>query len=304
MSITSSIFRKPCPACAASVSNDTARCDCGHDFESSAHTLSELESILRDEELYEGYLAARADQARQAVRTADEKWANDRTNQDLASAAALAREVANSIESDLTDQRNKLVGIRNTMHEKGLDATPGLLAHSTVAEKQVPPRPTNSPATAMMRPKLANRVTPKAPTWTAAVTQKAAAVLTTLKNAKARETVARAQQNAAVDHAIKQKVVKNPSPSQPEIAAVSTPRTAAPTAFRKEQAERAEKITQQLSRATDSKDCPNCTSSVPAGTTRCRCGFTFEMNGRELPSLTLCTGDFTALRESLKLNLR
>jgi hypothetical protein len=27
-------------------------------------------------------------------------------------------------------------------------------------------------------------------------------------------------------------------------------------------------------------------------------------NSSDLPSLTLCTGDFTALRDSLKLNLR
>jgi hypothetical protein len=54
----------------------------------------------------------------------------------------------------------------------------------------------------------------------------------------------------------------------------------------------------------DGKECPNCTSSVPTNTTRCRCGFAFVSDGTELPSLTLCTGDFTALRNSLKLNLR
>ncbi len=54
----------------------------------------------------------------------------------------------------------------------------------------------------------------------------------------------------------------------------------------------------------DGKECPNCTSSVPVNTTRCQCGFAFVSGGTELPSLTLCTGDFTALRNSLKLNLR
>jgi len=77
VSISSSIFQKPCPACAASVSVSAARCDCGHDFESSAHPLSTLETTIREEELYESYLAARAEQARQAARTADEALANE-----------------------------------------------------------------------------------------------------------------------------------------------------------------------------------------------------------------------------------
>lgn len=57
-------------------------------------------------------------------------------------------------------------------------------------------------------------------------------------------------------------------------------------------------------RTVDGKECPNCTSSVPLNTTRCQCGFAFKDSSTELPSLTLCTGDFTALRNSLNLNLR
>jgi hypothetical protein len=253
--------------------------------------------------LYEGYLAARAEQARQAARTADEALASDGTNPELASAAALAREVAISIEGDLTEQRNKLIGIRNAMHEKGLATTPDLLESSSVAEKPAPLRPAITPAIPMMGTTHAADVVPQAPTWSAAATQKAAAVLATLKSAKVRETVARTKQHAATDKTKKQKEAKNPPPPQSDSAAISVPRPTAPTAFRKEQAARADKIT-HAHRTTDSKECPNCTSSVPLGTTRCRCGFTFETSGRELPSLTLCTGDFTALRNSLKLNLR
>lgn len=303
MSISSSIFQKPCPACAASVSVSATRCDCGHDFESSAHTQSTLETTLREEELYESYLAARAEQARQAARTADEALANDGTNPELASAAALAREVAISIDGDLSEQRKKLAGIRNAMHEKGQAATPDLHAIYNVTEEPAPPRPVITSDTPMMRPVSTTDVTPKAPTWSATATQKAAAVLATLKSAKARETNARARQHAATTKEKKQKLENNPSPLQSKSAAASITSTAAPPAFRQEQAARAEKITQAL-RSADSKDCPNCTSSVPLGTTRCRCGFAFDTSGRDLPSLTLCTGDFTALRDSLKLNLR
>ena len=303
MSLSSSIFRKPCPACAASVAIDAARCDCGHDFESSAHLLSTLETALRDEALYESYLAARAEQARQSARSADEALASDGKNPELVSAAALAREVAISIEGDLAEQRKKLAGIRNAMHDKGQTTTPDLHERSRVAEKPAPPRPVITPAAPMMRTASAAGATRKAPTWTATATHKAAAVLATLKNAKARETDSRARQIAVPAKEKKHRVAKNPPPLQSDSTAISTSRTAAPPAFRKEQAARAEIIT-QARRTADSKDCPNCTSSVPLETTRCRCGFAFESSGRELPSLTLCTGDFTALRDSLKLNLR
>jgi hypothetical protein len=106
-------------------------------------------------------------------------------------------------------------------------------------------------------------------------------VLSALKSAKTRESIARARQ-----------------------AAVATRSSAVPPAdFRKDQASRAEKIV-EARKAADDKECPNCTSIIPINTTRCRCGFAFVEVSTELPSLTLCTGDFTALRNSLKTNLR
>ena len=48
MSISLSIFQKPCPGCAASVAIGAARCDCGHIFESAANNLSPLEASLRE----------------------------------------------------------------------------------------------------------------------------------------------------------------------------------------------------------------------------------------------------------------
>ena len=105
----------------------------------------------------------------------------------------------------------------------------------------------------------------------------------------------------------------SPAPSRPRQqlkqrqtsapATASTHGTTPPSAFRMEQASRADKI-MEARKTIDGKECPNCTSSVPVNTTRCRCGFAFVSGSTELPSLTLCTGDFTALRNSLKLNLR
>jgi len=252
--------------------------------------MSALESTLRDEELYESYLAARAEQAKQAARTADENLASDATNPELASIAALANEVAIAIEGDLSEQRRKLANIRGTLQEMGQPKAPDLPELPSIAPVS-PKHPIPSPDTKTV-----------SAAWTAPTTQKAAAVLATLKSAKARETIARARHIAAEARAKKQEAVYNP-PGQTSSAAYSSPSKISPPAFRMEQAARAEKIT-QASHAADSKECPNCTSSVPLGTTRCRCGFGFDSNGREMPSLTLCTGDFTALRDSLKLNLR
>ncbi|HJW81764.1 MAG TPA: zinc ribbon domain-containing protein [Acidiferrobacterales bacterium] len=296
-----SIFQKPCPSCAASVAISATRCGCGHSFESAANNLSPLEATLRDEELYEGYLAARAEQARQAARRAEEVLAENTSNSELVSACALAREVAKSIDSDLAEQQKKIAAIRNALHdlEPVAPVVPPAAKPSTVREKSVSRQSPKTPVTTA-RPSPIVTVSPipvaaektlpvaapakpaPASVRHAATTQKAAGVLAALKNAKAREAVARAQQLKA---------------------AASAHGTVPPSAFRKEQASRAEKI-MEARKTIDGKECPNCTSSVPVNTTRCRCGFAFVSGGTELPSLTLCTGDFTALRNSLKLNLR
>jgi hypothetical protein len=313
MSISLSIFQKPCPGCASSVATSVVRCDCGHIFESAANSLSPLEATLRDEELYEGYLAARAEQARQAAYTAEEALADDTRNTELVAASALAQEVAKSIENDLAEQQNKIAAIRNALRAlkpAAPVAPPAVTKPSTVTKKSASHRPPVTPsaparpapaATASPRPVDLEKTLPAAapakpvpvPVWHATTTQKAAGVLAAIKNAKAREAVARAQQAKATA----------------ETEQLSAPATASahgatpPSAFRMEQASRADKI-MGARKTVDGKECPNCTSSVPINTTRCRCGFAFVSDSTELPSLTLCTGDFTALRDSLKLNLR
>jgi len=317
MSISLSIFQKPCPGCASSVATSAVRCDCGHIFESAANSLSPLETTLRDEELYEGYLAARAEQARQAACTAEEALADDTSNAELVAASALAREVAKSIENDLAEQQNKIAAIRKALRALEPAAPvvpPAATKPSTVTKKSASHRPPVT-ASAPARPAPAANVSPVQPdlkktppvaapakpvpvsVWHATTTQKAAGVLAALKNAKAREAVVRAQQAKAAAEAAAEAEKTSAS------AAVNTHGATPPSAFRMEQASRADKI-MEARKTIDGKECPNCTSSVPVNTTRCRCGFAFVSGSTELPSLTLCTGDFTALRNSLKLNLR
>jgi hypothetical protein len=361
VSLSLSIFQKPCPGCAASVSVSITRCDCGHVFESASDNLSPLEASLRDEELYEGYLAARAEQAHQVTHVAEQALAEEAENPELISAAALAREVAKSIDDDLAEQRKKIAAIKKALHkdepvtplpvataviqESPVVAEPpvSIQAHAqpTVPEQPAPVAPSvmvkqataviaesPAPIRETLKPSAPTRPTPAAkaasvsksiakpstvtsrpvkpnssPTWQATTAQKAAGVLAAIKNAKVRESLTRAKNAVVAATSVEQKAVSHSPKPQPAPAASSVPAAAPPSAFRKEQASRAEKI-MESHKTVDSKDCPNCTSSVPINTTRCQCGFAFITGGNDLPSLTLCTGDFTALRNSLKLNLR
>jgi hypothetical protein len=360
VSLSLSIFQKPCPGCASSVSVSATRCDCGHVFESASNSLSPLEASLRDEELYEGYLAARAEQAHQVAYVAEQALSEEADNPELASAAVLAREVARSIDDDLAEQRKKIAAIRKAL-PKSVSVAPTPIATSvipdspvvaetraptqTIALPTVPEQPapvvpsvivkhesavvvadTPAPAGIVVKPTEKTRPAPAAtaapistptpptvaskpvkttssPTWQATTAQKAAGVLAAIKNAKVRESLTRAKNAVVAAARVEQKAVSHAPMPQPAPTAASVPSAAPPSAFRKEQASRAEKI-MDAHKSVDSKECPNCTSSVPGNTTRCQCGFTFVTDGNELPSLTLCTGDFTALRNSLKLNLR
>jgi hypothetical protein len=361
VSLSLSIFQKPCPGCAASVSVSVARCDCGHIFESASDSLSPLETSLRDEELYEGYLTARAEQAHQAAYVAEQALAEEADNPELASAAALAHEVARSIDDDLAEQRKKIAAIKKALHKdepvKAIPVATAIIQESPVVAEQpataqaqaqptVPEQPapiapaamvkqtaaviaeTPAPARVSKKTSAPTHPTPVAkatsvstsaakpstvaskpvkpssrPTWQATTAQKAAGVLAAIKNAKVRESLARAKNAVVAATNVEQKAVSHTPKPQPALNTSTVPSAAPPSAFRKEQASRAEKI-METHKTVDSKDCPNCTSSVPINTTRCQCGFTFVTGGNDLPSLTLCTGDFTALRNSLKLNLR
>ena len=270
------------------------RCACGHIFESAAQHQSPLETALRDEELYEGYLTARAQQAEQAALTVEQALAENPRDPELAAAAQLAQEVARSIAADLAAQRTKTSALRCSMPVKpvivpALPAAPLLVPPPVVTVAAV--RPVPLPAVTAT-PVTAAPISRKPVLQRASTAKKAAGVLAALKSAKAKEMALRARQKQILEPPL-----SAPSESAP-VASSNVP----PAAFRQDQAIRAEKVME--ARKPDTKECPNCTASVPPNTSRCHCGFTFLSGNPELPSLTLCTGDFTALRNSLKLNLR
>lgn len=322
MSISSSIFQKPCPACAANVSVGADRCHCGHIFESSQNQ-SPQEAALRDEELYESYLNARAQQAQQAADSAERELTERPSDPELISAAELAREVARSIEADLDAQHSKIAALRRALPPKPVVLPPLPKIEVPVA----PPKPPVEIAVAPVAPKLVPPPTPvitvappaekvekielkavapepiaipKAakPVARASAAHKAAEVLAALKSAKAREAARRAREALEAEAKFAKQVA-----ADPDILVQAVPNNVPPPAFRQDQAAKAERV-METRKAAEEKECPNCTAAVPLNTSRCHCGFAFINGNTDLPSLTLCTGDFTALRNSLKLNLR
>lgn len=293
-----SIFQKVCPSCAAHIAVDADACACGHEFEAVGdNSTSTEEQALRDEELYENYLAARAGQAAEAARAAADWLAEEPDNSDRANAAQLAQEVAASLEADLQQQRAKISAMRRVLPR--LRSTPPAAKPAVAATARA--AGTNPPAAAP-RAVAVNAGTPlsappaapnpaAAPTITAPTPRPAPAAGV----APALPPMASATKAAAALEAIKRAKARE--------AAAATVTATPPDSFRAEQAARAARAIADKPAAADSKDCPNCTASVPLATTRCRCGFAFVTGTNNLPTLTLCTGDFTALRNSLKLNL-
>ena len=305
---------------------------------------------MRDEELYESYLNARAQQAHQAADNAERELTENPSDPELISAAELAREVARSIDVDLDAQRSKISALRRALPPKPVvlpplpkievpvaqpkvaavvipapvasepvapipvvkppvEPVPVMPAPAVVAKQSPtatpPPVPTivATPNTEKLEPKavaLEPAATPKTAKTVARpnAVHKAAEVLAALKSAKAREAARRAREALEAEAKFAKQVA-----ADPDILVQAVPKNVPPAAFRQDQAAKAERA-MEARKSADNKECPNCTASVPLNTSRCHCGFTFISGNTELPSLTLCTGDFTALRNSLNLNLR
>lgn len=303
MSGVLSIFQKVCPSCAAHIAVEAVNCACGHEFEAAdgGNPASADEQALRDEELYENYLAARAGQAAEAARAAAEWLTEEPGNSDRANAAQLAQEVASSLEADLNEQRAKINAMRRVLGPRLMATPPVKPATVTAAPQPVKPAAAKpaAPAKAATKPQASTpSATPKpAPMPVKAAPAPVATVQAPAAAAPALPPMSSSYKAAAALDAIKR------AKAQEAAATAPTVTTTPPDSFRAEQAARASRAIAEQPKPVNSKDCPNCTAAVPLATTRCRCGYTFVSATNNLPTLTLCTGDFTALRNSLKLNL-
>jgi ribosomal protein L40E len=308
---TRSIFEKVCPSCMATSAIDARRCACGYDFvqDQPDSGLSSEEIRIKAEELYENYLAARADQAAQAVKTAQAQFAIDPANADKSSRVDAAIREAREAQSALQAQSARIAEMKRALRSAVATAAPAASA----------PKPATAPAPITAAPKKRPAAKPEIKVAPVRPGRKAITAVTKLTVTSAKRTA-----DAPVPAAPKHHVAA--APAKP-LAAVPVQSTMPNKAFRKAQAAKAEKIlratqaakpaaaakTETLPEApaavamptpspvatvpsktaprlyatADKKDCPNCTSSVALNATRCRCGYEFPSSEQHIPALSM-----------------
>ncbi len=305
---TRSIFEKVCPSCMATLATDAKQCACGYDFaqDQSEAGLSSEEIRLKAEELYENYLAARANQAAEAVKTAQAQFACDPSNPDKSGRVGDAIREAREAQTALQAQSARIAEMKKTLRPVVAAAVPASAPIPAPVPTPIAAAPKKRPAAKPAIKPAAVRATRKAITAVATVTV----------------TAAKRAANAPV-----QAVPKNQTPTAP-AKPVAPAQSATPNkAFRKAQAAKAEKIllaaqaakpvttadtvklpeapvveaktaptpvaaatvktAPRLYATPDKKDCPNCTASVVLNATRCRCGYEFSSSEQNIPALTM-----------------
>ena len=115
------IFLKTCPECAQAVSVGAEVCSCGYVFESGqiGETLT-AEARTRQEELYQEYLRARAEQAAEAARVASEAAELDPQDPQKANAAAKEQRAAAQAEAELAAQAARIAAMKR-LSERDFD---------------------------------------------------------------------------------------------------------------------------------------------------------------------------------------
>ncbi len=323
MTITRSIFQKVCPGCMANVPLDASDCSCGHQFDhdNTDSNLSSEEIRLRAEELYESYLAARAEQSTNAVKAIQAEFARDPANQDKSDRVAAAIQEMQAAETALAAQSARIAEMRKTLPPPRQVTSPKPAPLPLIPKKRAaapktavtatPVRAARKPAMPVINVVNANPVRAKRAAKTAAhVIQSKPVVQAKPKKPEVRQLPAPAQAPVAKKPDIVTAPIQTPTPNH---------------AFRQAQAARAEKIL-RAAQATkpakpveknlapvmppvaqpkappmvpaqgktaprmyglNKKECPNCTASVASDANRCRCGYEFSTSEQLIPSLSM-----------------
>jgi hypothetical protein len=236
---------------------DARECSCGHQFDHDDNnaSLSSEEIRLQAEELYENYLAARAEQASSAVMTAQTEFARDPASAQKSQRVANLIQEAEAARAALAAQSARVAEMR-----KALPPAPAPRpAHVPVPPKQkvteirkaLPPTPVprtvHAPAASKKKVAVAKpAVTPSSARTTAKVVNSAS---NDTDNAITTSLLTRRAARKAASASAKPKPAPAPVAAKPEtiLPPVQT-RTPNP-AFRQVQAARAEKILRQAETA-------------------------------------------------------
>lgn len=272
-----SIFTKDCPQCTAPNPTNAVRCPCGHCFDPAAVTDKKavVEVAIHEERLYHDYLAARVVQAEAEYEVARADAVADPGDTYKAAQALAAEQALNSARAELRAQAQK------TSRLKKLNV------------RVAPPARAAAP-----------RVKPHAkPKHAAPARTPSKPVVTAVKNPTPKAPIA-----IPVTHAA-------PPRTQPAPAVAVASVTLAPKpnrAFRARQVKHAEAIVRKVATTVPTlapqshaaalpppaatKECPNCTSKVPASMPQCRCGFGFAAASVEMAALPLDAAALAILR--------
>jgi hypothetical protein len=294
----------------ATLATSMTECACGFSFEQEDAQPSSEEIRIKAEELYENYLAARAEQAAKSVKTAQAEYTRDLNNPAKSKNIARCLTESRTAEANLVAQRSHIAELRKLMR-----TVPAVIETPI----QVAPR----------KPVVAR---PVAVTPIQTVVRTLAPAVSAPKPERMehnRFAVRSPNANFHVATPVKQATVPTPAvtAAQPAIPILSTPSAIPDKAFREAQAAKAAKIMRattpaetqtrplrptepvieavsapapvsappkpaatrkpMLLRATTDKECPNCTATVSVNTERCRCGYEFAPGGSLIPELSM-----------------
>ena len=325
MTTTRSIFQKVCPGCMANVARDIHECSCGYQFDhdDTDSNLSSEEIRLRAEELYESYLAARAEQAANGVKAVQAEFARDPASQEKSGRVAAAIQEMQTAEAALTAQATRVVEMRKALPP----------ARQTTVSRPVPPIPKKR--TAITKAAVAElpvrtvrkTVTPvvNVANIDSARAKNATKTTARIVQVKPKKPPVKVQAKAPIKAQVPA-LLPAPAAKKPQVVAPPPVQTTIPNhAFRQAQAAKADKIlraahatkpvkvakkeetsvsppvvqakapplasgqgkTAPRLYASNKKECPNCTSSVENNINRCRCGYEFSSSEQLIPGLSM-----------------
>lgn len=258
MTTTRSIFQKICPACMVTLALDARDCACGHQFDHDDNdaSLSSEAIRLQAEELYENYLAARAEQASSAVMTAQSEFARDPASAQKSQHVANLIQEAEAARAALTAQSARVAEMRKALPPapapapRPIHAAEAPKKKAAEMKKAPSPVPASRPAPATTAPK--KKVAVAKPAITPSPSRAAIRVANSgndTDNAITTSLLTRHAARKAASASAKARPAPAPVAVKPEtiLPPVQT-RTPNP-AFRQVQAARAEKILRQAETA-------------------------------------------------------
>jgi hypothetical protein len=257
---TRSIFQKICPACMVTLALDARECNCGHQFDHDDNdaSLSSEEIRLQAEELYENYLAARAEQASSAVMTAQSESAREPASAQKSQRVANLIQEAEAARAALTAQSARVAEMRRALPPAPTPAPRPVQAPEPPRKRVVemkralPPAPAPRPAHAPAAPK--KKVAVAKPAVTPSPSRTATRVVSSANNdtdnAITTSLLTRRAARKAAAASAKPGPAPAPVAAKPETILPPVQTRSPNPAFRQVQAARAEKILRQAETAT------------------------------------------------------